>query len=137
MKPFIWHARVYYEDTDAGGVVYYANYLKYMERARTEWLRSLGVEQDQLAENMNVIFAVRLVKLKYIQPARFNNALSITVEPHSLKPASVSFKQCVMNERDKSILYTIGEVNVVCLSAKEFTPHPIPKDLFKEIKSAC
>ena len=137
MKPFVWHARVYYEDTDAGGVVYYANYLNYMERARTEWLRALGVEQDQLAKMMNILFAVRSVKLDYIQPARFNNALCVTVEPHSIKPASISFKQCIMNEQDNSIIYTTGEVNVVCLSANKFTPHPIPKDLFKEIKSAC
>lgn len=137
MKPYIWPARVYYEDTDAGGVVYYANYLKYMERARTEWLRSLGVEQDNLADNMNVLFAVRSLKIDYKQPARFNDALSISVEPHSLKPASISFKQRIMSELDNSSLFTTGEVNVICLSADNFTPYPIPKGLFKEIKSAC
>ena len=137
MKPYVWHVRVYYEDTDAGSVVYYANYLNYMERARTEWLRSLGIEQDELANTMNVLFAVRSVNIEYKQPARFNDALSITVEPFSLKPASVSFNQCIMNQKDNTNVITSGEVNVVCLSANEFLPHPIPKELFKEIKSAC
>lgn len=137
MKPYVWHARVYYEDTDAGGVVYYANYLNYMERARTEWLRSLGVEQDELANNLNVLFAVRSVNIDYKQPARFNDLLSITVEPYLLKPASVSFKQCIMKHNDNTNVITSGEVNVVCLSADDFSPRRIPKELFKEIKSAC
>lgn len=137
MKPYVWHARVYYEDTDAGGVVYYANYLNYMERARTEWLRSIGVEQDELVNNLNVLFAVRSVNIEYKQPARFNDSISITVEPFLLKPASVSFKQCIMKQKDNTNILTNGEVNVVCLNANDFSPCCIPKELFKEIKSAC
>lgn len=137
MKPYVWHARVYYEDTDAGGVVYYANYLKFMERARTEWLRSLGVEQDELAQNMNVLFAVRSVNIIYKQPARFNDSLTVTVEPFALKPASVSFKQAIMKQSKETDVLTSGEINVVCLRVNDFSPQSIPKKLFKEIKSAC
>ena len=72
---FYWPVRVYYEDTDSGGVVYYANYLKYLERARTEWLRSRGVEQDALARSAGVIFAVRALTVDYLRPARFNEQL--------------------------------------------------------------
>ena len=137
MKPYVWHARVYYEDTDAGGVVYYANYLKFMERARTEWLRSLGVEQDELAQNLNVLFAVRSVSIKFKQPARFNDSLTVTVEPFALKPASVSFKQTIMKQSKETNVLTSGEINVVCLRVNDFSPQSIPKNLLKEIKSAC
>jgi acyl-CoA thioester hydrolase len=139
MKPFVWPTRVYYEDTDAGGVVYYANYLKYMERARTEWLRALGIEQDTSIKEWNILFAVRSVTIDYKKPARFNDALTITVEPHALKPASISFKQDISqvnNELgDEANICTTSEVNVVCLDAKDFTPSPIPKNLYKIIQS--
>jgi acyl-CoA thioester hydrolase len=134
MKPYKWHTRVYYEDTDAGGVVYYANYLKYMERARTEWLRALGVEQDRLAQEMNVLFVVRSVTIEYKKPARFNDTLTINVLPHDLKPASISFKQDINEQGNEANLYTTSEVNVVCLSASDFTPHPIPRNLYQAIQ---
>lgn len=137
MKPYVWHARVYYEDTDAGGVVYYANYLNYMERARTEWLRSLGIEQDKLAMDSNIIFAVRSVNIEYKKPARFNDMLNVTVEPYRLKPASISFKQSVTHQKEDDSLLASGQINVVCLSAGEFIPKPIPNSLFEEIKGAC
>ncbi|MBI5611719.1 MAG: YbgC/FadM family acyl-CoA thioesterase, partial [Gammaproteobacteria bacterium] len=85
--------RVYYEDTDAGGVVYYANYLKFMERARTEWLRGLGFEQDELSRTEGVIFAVRAAQVEYLKPARFNDALEVTVELARRGAASINFKQ--------------------------------------------
>jgi len=135
MKPYVWQVRVYYEDTDAGGVVYYANYLKFMERARTEWLRNLGVEQDSLVTELNVLFAVRSVNIEYKKPARFNDALRVTVVPHTLKPASITFKQDISQEDDETNLFTSSEVNVVCLNAKDFSPNPIPKPLFKIIQS--
>ena len=75
MKEFFWPVRVYWEDTDAGGVVFYANYLKFMERARTEWLRSLGYEQDSLVEREGLLFAVRHVELDFRRPARLDDAL--------------------------------------------------------------
>lgn len=134
MKPFLWSTRVYYEDTDAGGVVYYANYLKYMERARTEWLRALNIEQDELIKELNVLFAVRSVNIEYKKPARFNDALTVTVVPHTLKPASISFKQVITQQADEANICATSEVNVVCLNAKDFSPNPIPKDLYKIIK---
>ena len=80
MNEFLWPVRVYYEDTDSGGVVYYANYLKFMERARTEWLRQFGFEQDELIHNEGVIFAVRSVQVDYLLPARFNDELSVSAK---------------------------------------------------------
>lgn len=135
MKPFAWPTRVYYEDTDAGGVVYYANYLKYMERARTEWLRALNIEQDALIKELNVLFAVRSVNIEYKKPARFNDALMVTVAPHALKPASISFMQVITQQADKANICTTSKVNVVCLNAKDFSPNPIPKNLYKIIKA--
>ena len=135
MKPFVWQTRVYYEDTDAGGVVYYANYLKYMERARTEWLRALVVEQNALAKELNVLFAVRSVNIEYKKPARFNDALTVTAVPHALKPASISFKQDISLQGDETNLFTTSEVNIVCLNIKNFSPNPIPKGLYKIIQS--
>ncbi len=137
MKPYAWQVRVYYEDTDAGGVVYYANYLKFMERARTEWLRSIGIEQDELMQNRNVLFAVRSVHIAYKLPARFNDLLAVTVEPLALKPASISFKQSITQQHDNTHLFASADLNIVCLQADSFLPRPIPKDLFKEIESAC
>lgn len=133
MKPFLWHARVYYEDTDAGGVVYYANYLKYMERARTEWLRSLGTEQDDLSIKMNILFAVRSVNIEYKQPAKFNDALEISVEPFAIKSASISFCQNITKQQDDDILAT-AKVNVVCLRTNDFKPQAIPKPLHMKIQ---
>ncbi len=137
MKPYTWQVQVYYEDTDAGGVVYYANYLKFMERARTEWLRSLGIEQDELVRSRNVLFAVRSVYIVYKRPIRFNDSLAVTVEPLALKPASVSIRQAITQQQDETFLFASADVNVVCLQAGSFSPKPIPGDLFKEIKSAC
>ena len=82
---FIWPVRVYYEDTDAGGVVYYANYLKFMERARTEWLRTLGFEQTTLLNDYGIKFVVRAVALEYLRPALFNDRLEITVQPTEVR----------------------------------------------------
>ena len=87
--------RVYYEDTDAGGVVYYANYFRFMERARTEWLRGLGFEQDELARDPGVLFAVRTAKLEFLKPARFNDLLEATVEIRERGRASLTFGQRV------------------------------------------
>ena len=137
MKPYHWQVQVYYEDTDAGGVVYYANYLKFMERARTEWLRALGIELDKLMQDRNVLFAVRSVRIEYKRPIRFNDSLAVSVEPVAIRPASLSIRQAITGRHDETLLFADAEVNVVCLQADSFSPQPIPKDLFKEIESAC
>jgi tol-pal system-associated acyl-CoA thioesterase len=90
---FFWPVRVYYEDTDCGGVVYYANYLRFMERARTEWLRALGFEQDLLATEHGVIFAVRSVALDFVRPARFNDLLRVGAHVVERRAASLTFAQ--------------------------------------------
>ena len=136
MKPYFWRVRIYYEDTDTGGVVYYANYLKFMERARTEWLRSLGVEQDDLLQNMNVLFAVRSVNIEYKRPARFNDSLHITVEPFDLKRVSISFRQMIIKQDEDERVLAVGRVNVACLRASDFSPTFIPQNLFREIERA-
>ena len=78
--PYLWKVRVYYEDTDAGGVVYYANYLKFMERARSEWVRSLGFDQSAMLHDHDLIFVVREVRIEYLKPARFDDMLDVTVQ---------------------------------------------------------
>lgn len=132
MKPiFSIPLRVYYEDTDAGGVVYYANYLKFMERARTEWLRDLGFEQDELSRTDGVIFAVRAAQVEYLKPARFNDALEVTVEITRPGAASLSFKQEV---RRDAVTLCSGEIRIACLDVKTFAPIAIPARVAAAIK---
>lgn len=125
MGEFVWPIRVYYEDTDAGGVVFYANYLKFMERARTEWLRSLGIEQDRLIEEHDVLFAVREALIRYRQPARFNEELSVSACIDKVGRASLSFSQTISRTADDAVLST-GRIDVACLRASSFRPLPIP-----------
>jgi acyl-CoA thioester hydrolase len=132
VKEFIWPVRVYYEDTDSGGVVYYANYLKFMERARTEWLRSLGFEQDQLIEQEGIIFAVRRVEADFRKPARFNDALLVSARIVARGKASLTFRQEIKNEQDGRLLCG-GEVQIACLDAVRFRPKAIPQRLMMEI----
>jgi acyl-CoA thioester hydrolase len=132
MKEFIWPVRVYYEDTDSGGVVYYANYLKFMERARTEWLRSLGFEQDALLEQQGVLFAVRRVEVDYRQPARFNDALQVSVAIKTRGRASLTFQQDITSVPDGRLLCR-GQVKVACLDAAGFRPTPLPDALMTVI----
>ena len=134
MSEFVWPVRVYYEDTDVGGVVYYANYLKFMERARTEWLRSFGIEQDLLMEK-GLVFAVRRVEADYIQPARFNEALDVTVRLARKGRASLIFEQEIRLQERPDQLLCRGVVKVGCIDAKRFRPTPIPNELVTEFAS--
>lgn len=136
MNSFAWPVRVYYEDTDAGGVVFYANYLKFMERARTEWLRALGFEQDLLASRDQVLFAVTRVTLEFRRPARFNERLLVTVQVEEPRRASLTFAQEVRRERDNEILCS-GRVTVACLDAIRFRPRSLPPSLMTEITHGC
>ena len=118
--------RVYYEDTDSGGVVYYANYLKFMERARTEYLRDLGFEQDELIKNENTIFAVRSVGVDYLKPARFNESLIVSAKVIELKKTRMLFEQNIVREQDQTLLAT-GKILIVSLKADTFKPVAIPQ----------
>ena len=120
---FSWRARVYWEDTDGGGVVYYANYLKFLERARTEWLRALGHSQAELAEQFGFVFAVVEVHVNYRRPARLDDELTVTCLPMPEGRASIRFKQTV-RRGDETLAE--GEVRVACVDAKSFRPRALP-----------
>ena len=128
---FEWPVRVYYEDTDSGGVVFYANYLKFMERARTEFLRHLGFEQDQLIEQQNTIFAVRSVQLDYNSPARFNDQLVVTAKLIEVKKASMLFEQKIFHIDQQDAALCQGEIRIACLYADVFKPRAIPKAIME------
>ncbi len=123
MTDFEWPVRVYYEDTDSGGVVYHAQYLKFMERARTEWLRDLGFEQDNLRHEHQCLFAVHSMNIAFKQPARFNEALVVKSGISSTSAASLVFQQKIL--RDDELLCQ-AEVKVACLHAEQFKPMAIP-----------
>jgi len=120
---FDWPVRVYYEDTDSGGVVYHSQYLNFMERARTEWLRSLGFEQNELIEQHHCIFAVHSLNMNFKRPAHFNDALLVQSEILKVAGASIQFDQKVL--RDGELLCK-AEVKVACLNSNGFRPMSIP-----------
>ena len=130
MNPFNWPVRVYYEDTDAGGVVFYANYLKFFERARTEMLRHLGFEQDQLIKIQNLIFVVRSVKVDYLKPARFNDMINVNSVVIEKKKTSLIFKQSILRE---DLLLCDAEIRIACLDAQTMKPKPIPTEILEKI----
>ncbi|MCW8943313.1 MAG: tol-pal system-associated acyl-CoA thioesterase [Sedimenticola sp.] len=132
MKEFLWPVRVYYEDTDSGGVVYYANYLKFMERGRTEWLRELGFEQDELREKEGILFAVRKVEVDYRSPARFNDKLQVSARIISRGKASLTFQQEITADADGRLLCS-GIIKIACIGAESFRPTPIPHALLSVI----
>lgn len=138
MSGFSWPIRVYFEDTDMAGVVYYANYLKFMERARTEWLRSLGFEQDQLKAHKRRIFAVRSVEIDYLSPAVFNDALIVESRVIRAGKASISFTQEILRKKegDADVLCR-GRIKIACLETDSFKPAIMPKDLLEAVKSVC
>ncbi len=133
MNEFHHSVRVYYEDTDSGGVVYYANYLKFMERARAEWLRSLGFEQDVLARDPGVVFAVRSVHIDYHRPARFNDLLSVRSRLGEVRRTSLIFIQDITRVQEPNELLCSGQVRIVCVSTDNFKPKPIPQVVLTEM----
>ena len=121
---FEWIARVYFEDTDSGGVVYHANYLKFMERARTEWLRTLGLDQTKLKQEDKLMFVVRKIDIQYKIPARFNDELLIQTDCVKTTDYSIMLEQNIL--RDKQTI-TEGSVEIVCINSDLFKPVRIPK----------
>ena len=136
MHQFHWPIRVYYEDTDSGGVVYYANYLKFMERARSEWLRSLDIEQDRLRTNEGIIFVVRAAHVEYLKLARFNDMLDVSVVVARCGRASVTFEQQVARRVTEmptlvahhatSVLCCSGRIKIACVDSATMRPCAIP-----------
>ncbi len=131
---FKWQLRVYYEDTDAGGVVFYANYLKFFERARTEWLRAAGVEQQTLGQLHGVVFVVKNTTVDYHAPARLDDLLTVTVTVEKMGRASVHFIQHAwrINSGAPQLLAT-GRIKVGCVDAQAMRPVPIPDDVLARI----
>lgn len=123
-EPFSWPIRVYYEDTDSGGIVYYANYLKFMERARTEWLRALGFTQRDLAEREGVVFVVRSLAIEYLRPSRFDDSLQVTVEPVKVGAGQIVVAQEV---RRAAELLASAEVRLACVNVATLRPVRIPQ----------
>ena len=124
MVVFKWQVRVYYEDTDSGGVVYYANYLRFMERARTEWMRELG---------FGLLFAVRSASLEFKSPARFNDLLEVTAGVVKRGRASITLHQDIFRHGEPGDVLCSGTVKIACLDAATFKPKPIPDAILKEI----
>ena len=118
--------RVYYEDTDSGGVVYYANYLKFFERARTDFLRALGVIQSELVKNSGVIFVVRNCQIEYLKPAVMDDLIEVSVEVVKVGKLSMSIKQNI--KRGEKFLCTMN-VEIVCVNSESFKPTRIPAGL--------
>ena len=121
--------RVYWEDTDAGGVVYYASYLKFMERCRTDWLRELGIDQLQLRAERGLQFAVVSVTVDFLRPAVLNDEIIVTAELMRMSGATITFKQTIMRGDAQLI---DASTRVACLDSGTLKPRPIPKDLFME-----
>lgn len=124
-EPFAIAVRVYYEDTDTAGVVYYANYLRFMERARSEWLRANLAGPHELALRTQVLFVVRSVKLDFLMPARLDDVLTVTAEPVAVRGASLSLRQTCLRGVQK---VCCGEVDLVCVDAQTFAPRRLPEE---------
>ncbi len=130
---FTWPVRVYWEDTDAGGVVYYANYLKFLERARSEWLRSLDIHQTELAAQEGVLFVVRRVEADYLKPARFDDALRVHCYITEVGRASLIMEQQILRG-DEVLLF--AQVKLACVSATGMRPAKIPLHLLVKLSPA-
>lgn len=129
---FVWPIRVYWEDTDAGGVVYHAGYLRFFERARSEWLRAAGIGQQKLREELGIVFVVHSMDIRFNRPARLDDALQATVAVKELRSASFSVTQTLLRaEGEKSLVD--ATVRIACLDAQRWRPCPIPEFLLQEI----
>jgi acyl-CoA thioester hydrolase len=124
---------IYWEDTDAGGVVYYANYLKFLERCRTDWLRAMHVDQQRLRAEQKLQFAVVNIEVAYLKAAVLHDEILVTAELERLSGATIVFKQTIMRGTEQLIHAT---VRVACLDSGTLKPRPIPKDLFTEWRNA-
>ena len=134
---FRWPVRVYYEDTDAGGIVFYANYLKFFERARTEWLRTAGISQQALATSDRCMFVVKSTAMDYHAPAKLDDRLEITVDVEKLGRASVNFMQNAWLVGDESPrLLCSGSIRVGCVDTHSLRPAAIPGNVNTMIRNS-
>lgn len=127
---FNWNVRVYYEDTDAGGIVFYANYLKFFERARTEWLRASNVNQQQMSQEFQVMFVVKATAVEYHAPAKLDDELKLTVVVERLGRASVQF---IQEAWCGNRLLVSGKIKVGCVGVTSLRPAAIPDVILAKI----
>lgn len=127
-----WPVRVYYEDTDSGGVVYHSNYMNFMERARTEWLRTLGFEQTDVKDVLNVVIVVHSMQIDFKKPAKFNDLLTVTSQLVKIGRSSFSFEQKIIR---KDQLLVQAQVKLACVSTQTFKPVAIPKLILLKMES--
>ncbi|HEX5363775.1 MAG TPA: tol-pal system-associated acyl-CoA thioesterase [Gallionella sp.] len=130
-KIFSWPTRVYYQDTDAGGVVYHANYVNFMERARTEWLRTFGYSNAGLMQELGVMFVVRKLELNYLRPALLDDMLDVTAQLKEVGRSRITLEQTVTRGDE---LMTVAEVHLVCVGVESFKPVSVPEVLSKHWK---
>jgi acyl-CoA thioester hydrolase len=130
---FSWPVRVYWEDTDAGGIVYYANYLKFMERARTEWLRAVGFEQGPMQREQKLIFVIVDTQVEFKRPARYGDALTVTAAIKECSRATLSFNQAVYRGAAGGELLVNGDIRVACLDADTYRPRGLPRELIGKL----
>nr|WP_284504823.1 tol-pal system-associated acyl-CoA thioesterase [Caballeronia sp. INDeC2] len=128
---FEWPVRVYYEDTDAGGIVFYANYLKFFERARTEWLRACGIDQQRLADSNGVVFVVRRTSVEYSSPARLDDVIRVLSRIERLGRASVDFHQEAWRD---GVLLASGDIRVASVDRASVRPAAIPDAVLDGLK---
>lgn len=127
---FRWPITIYYEDTDAGGVVYHSNYLNFFERARTQWLKAIGVSQTQLLDE-DIAFVVRKADIDFIHPAKFEQELVVETQLAYAKRASMSFSQTLVDQQGNT--YCSGTILVACISLSRMKPRPIPVTIIQEL----
>ena len=128
---FSWPVRVYWEDTDAGGVVYHAAYLRFLERARSEWLRAHGVAQQRLREEHGILFVVADMQVKFLAPARLDDVLHADITAFTRRSASMRFAQCILRPADGALLIE-ADVRAACIDAARYKPRRIPDSLLSE-----
>jgi acyl-CoA thioester hydrolase len=132
IKTFAFPVRIYFEDTDSGGVVYHSNYLKFMERARTEWLRSVGIDQHHLKYHAQIMFVVHRIDIQYKLPARFNDDLVVKSELLEIGSSKIEFRQMIY--RDEEMLID-ANVDIACIDSEKFKPVRIPSTVKQTMES--
>jgi acyl-CoA thioester hydrolase len=125
--------RVYYEDTDAQGVVYFANYLRFMERGRTEWLRSRGVDQAPLMREQNLCFSLIDTNIRFLRPARFDDQLAVVTSVQSVRGARIKFAQAIYRGSEAGELLCSAKCDAACLAADTFKPRRLPPGLLNNL----
>ncbi len=133
--PFRFQLRVYWEDTDAGGVVFYANYLKFFERARTEWLRSLGHQQEAMRAETGVVFVVTDTTVRYVRPARLDDLIAVTVDVQYVGRAQMTIAQQAWRQSADAadVLLAEGTIRIGCVDAGTFKPQRIPSSIAESL----